>query len=141
MSSRVKRRYSTWPAPTSGWIPDEWKTYRRRENRAMSKVKRRRERQEREKQEHDDAVERTVSDFKPERPIELSKFIQGATEDEPGLFCEAHIDRVKDPEDGEWRSRRVLTLYLTKNWRNGVTSGEPRGEGLYFYSRQGEGGR
>lgn len=62
-----------------------------------------------------------VSDFKPERADELSKFIQAATENEPGLLCDSKVERLKDPEDGEWRSRRVLTLYITKR-RNGVTA-------------------
>ena len=61
------------------------------------------------------------SDFKLERPDELSKFIQGATVDEPGLLCETKMERLKDPDNGEWRGRRVLTLYLTKR-RNGVTA-------------------
>jgi hypothetical protein len=56
------------------------------------------------------------SDFKPERPDELSKFIQSATDDEPGLSCESETERFKDAE-GEWKSRRVLWLTL----RNGVT--------------------
>jgi hypothetical protein len=65
--------------------------------------------------------EQLASDFKPERADELSKFIQAATVDEPGLLCDAHMERLKDPVDGEWRSRRVLTLYLAKR-RNGVTA-------------------
>jgi hypothetical protein len=62
-----------------------------------------------------------VSVFKPERPAELSKFIQAAAEEEPGLLCESNMERLK--EDGEWKSRRVLTLYVTlEKRRNGVTA-------------------
>jgi hypothetical protein len=57
------------------------------------------------------------SEFRPERPDELSKFIQSATEDERGLLCESKVERFKDKE-GEWRSRRVLQLTL----HNGVTA-------------------
>jgi hypothetical protein len=48
------------------------------------------------------------SNFKPERPDELSRFIQAAAKDEPELSCESKTERFKD--DGEWKSRRVLTL-------------------------------
>jgi hypothetical protein len=124
MSSRVKRRYSTWPAPTSGWIPDEWKTYRRREYRAMSKEERRRERQEREKQEHDDAVERTVSDRKLERADELTK----------RLKVIAHRTRTIQFGSGNFKkdgqSRRFVELSL-RNGVNGVNpekGGKPGGQ-------------
>ena len=61
--------------------------------------------------------------FKPQRPDELSKFIQGAAEEESGLLCESNMERLKDPEDGEWKSRRVLTLYVPlEKRRNGVTA-------------------
>jgi hypothetical protein len=64
--------------------------------------------------------EQLDSSFKPERPDELSKFIQEGWEEQLGLLCEAHTDRYKN-EKGEWKSRRELTLYLTQ-WRNGVTA-------------------
>jgi hypothetical protein len=62
-----------------------------------------------------------TSDFKPDRADELSKFIQAAAQDEPGLLCESNTERFKDPGDDEWKSRRVLTLYVDRR-RNGVTA-------------------
>jgi hypothetical protein len=59
-----------------------------------------------------------VSGLKPARADELSKFIQAAAEEEPGLLCETNTERFKDPESGEWKSRRVLSLYR----QNGVTA-------------------
>jgi hypothetical protein len=62
-----------------------------------------------------------TSDFKPARADELSKFIQSASEEQPGLLCESKTERFKDSENGDWKSKRVLTLYVSK-WRNGVTA-------------------
>jgi len=61
--------------------------------------------------------ERLVSDFKPNRPDELSKFVKAGAEEEPGLLCEDGTERFKD-EQGDWKSRRVLRLTL----QNGVTA-------------------
>ena len=63
------------------------------------------------------------SDHKPKRPDELSRFIKEAAEDEEGFIYQSEMDRFKDEESGEWKSQRVLTLYLVK-WRNGVTREE-----------------
>jgi hypothetical protein len=51
--------------------------------------------------------------YKPERPDELSKFIQEGDKEEFGLLCDAGTDRFKDA-DGNWKSRGVLTLYLSR---------------------------
>ena len=51
------------------------------------------------------------SPHKPERPEELSKFIKEAADDEEGFTYSADIDRFKDKESGEWKSRRIVTLY------------------------------
>ncbi len=64
--------------------------------------------------------ERVVSDFKPKRPDELSKFLRDAAEEEAGFSYESETERFKD-EAGEWKSRRVLTLSIV-NRRNGVTA-------------------
>lgn len=63
--------------------------------------------------------EQLVSDFKPERANELSKFIKQEAEREGGLLYSAETERYKD-ERGEWKSKRVLTLY--RGCRNVVTS-------------------
>jgi hypothetical protein len=61
--------------------------------------------------------ESLASDFKPDRPDELSKFLKDAAEEEEGFLYESETERYKD-EAGEWRSRRVLTLSV----ENGVTA-------------------
>ncbi len=58
------------------------------------------------------------SSHKPKRPDELSRFIKEAAEDEERFIYQSETERFKDEETGEWKSRRVLTLYL----RNGVTA-------------------
>jgi hypothetical protein len=50
------------------------------------------------------------SPHKPERADELSRFIKEAAEDEEGFTYASETERYKD-EDGEWKSKRVLTLY------------------------------
>jgi hypothetical protein len=55
--------------------------------------------------------EELTSNYKPERPEELSKFLKDAGENGSGLAYESEMERFKD-ESGEWRSRRVLTLYI-----------------------------
>lgn len=55
---------------------------------------------------------------KPKRPDELSRFIKEAAEDEEDFTYQSETDRFKDEETGEWKSRRVLTLYKG----NGVTA-------------------
>ncbi len=60
-----------------------------------------------------------VSDFKPDRPDELSKFLKDAAEHESNFYYANKTERFKD-EDGEWKSRRVLTLSV-ENRRNGAT--------------------
>jgi hypothetical protein len=52
------------------------------------------------------------SDHKPERADELSKFIKEAAEDEEGFIHASETERYKDEDSGEWKSRRVLTLYI-----------------------------
>jgi hypothetical protein len=64
--------------------------------------------------------EQLVSDFKPERPNELSKFIKQETEREGELLYSADTERYKD-ESGEWKSKRIITLYRESR-RNVVTS-------------------
>ncbi len=64
-----------------------------------------------------DLHDQLVSDFKPERPDELSRFIKDAAEREPGFSYENETERFKG-ENGEWKSRRVLTLSIEK----GVTA-------------------
>jgi hypothetical protein len=51
------------------------------------------------------------STYKPERPEELSKFIKEAAEDEQGFTYNSETERYKDEVSGEWKSRRVITLY------------------------------
>jgi putative DNA primase/helicase len=51
------------------------------------------------------------SDLKPERPDELSRFVKEAAEDEEAFTYQSETERFKDEESGEWKSRRVLTLY------------------------------
>ena len=51
-----------------------------------------------------------VSDFKPERANELSKFIKQECEQEGELLYTAETERYKH-ENGEWKSKRVITLY------------------------------
>jgi hypothetical protein len=51
------------------------------------------------------------SNYKPQRPEELSKFIQQAAKDEEGFTYDSKIDRYKDEASGEWKSRREITLY------------------------------
>jgi len=58
------------------------------------------------------------STHKPKRPDELSRFLKEAAEDEEGFTYQQETERYKDEETGQWKSRRVLTLYL----RNGVTA-------------------
>jgi hypothetical protein len=58
------------------------------------------------------------SSHKPERPDELSRFIKEAAEDEEHFIYQSEIDRFKDKETGEWKSKRVLTLLRQK----GVTA-------------------
>lgn len=58
------------------------------------------------------------SSHKPQRPDELSRFIKEAAQDEEGFTYQSETDRFKDEESGEWKSRRVLTLYRG----NGVTA-------------------
>src|SRR5215208_4488665 len=53
------------------------------------------------------------SNYKPDRPNELSKFLKEAAEYEPGFSYESETERFKGDE-GEWKSRRVLTLYIGK---------------------------
>jgi hypothetical protein len=48
---------------------------------------------------------------KPNRPEELSKFIKEAAEDEESFTYHSETKRTKN-EDGEWESRRVLTLTI-----------------------------
>lgn len=64
--------------------------------------------------------EQLVSEHKPERPDELSRFLKDASEGGSGLVYEPDTERFKDGA-GKWRSRRVLTLSI-KNRRNGVTA-------------------
>src|SRR5919107_3432003 len=56
-----------------------------------------------------DLHEQLVSGFKPGRPDELSKFLKDAAEHVPDFIYESETERFKDAE-GEWKSRRVLTL-------------------------------
>jgi hypothetical protein len=56
-----------------------------------------------------DLHEQLISNYKPDRPNELSKFLKEAAEYEPGFSYESETDRFKGDE-GEWKSRRVLTL-------------------------------
>jgi hypothetical protein len=51
--------------------------------------------------------------YKPGRENELSKFIQDGWEKEFGLLCKTGMDRYKD-EEGNWKSKRVLELYLPR---------------------------
>ena len=58
--------------------------------------------------------EQLESPYKTERPDELSKFVQEeGYQEEFGLLCTTEVDRFKD-EDGNWKSQRVLTLYLPR---------------------------
>jgi hypothetical protein len=50
------------------------------------------------------------SPHKPERAHELSRFIKEAAENEEGFTYDSETERYKG-EDGEWKSKRVLTLY------------------------------
>jgi putative DNA primase/helicase len=52
------------------------------------------------------------SPYKPKRENELSKFIPEGWDEESGLLCEKGQESYKDEEDGKWKARRVLTLYL-----------------------------
>ena len=61
--------------------------------------------------------EEFVSEVKPERADELSKFLKDAAEDDRRLFYKSETERLKD-ENGKWESRRVLTLSIG----NGVTA-------------------
>jgi len=58
-----------------------------------------------------------TSEFKPERPDELSKFLKDAAEVDRALGYKSETERFKD-ENGEWESRRTLTLSI----ENGVTA-------------------
>jgi hypothetical protein len=60
-----------------------------------------------------DLHEQLVSNYKPDRPNELSKFLKEAAEYEPGFSYESETERFKGDE-GEWKSRRVLTLSVGK---------------------------
>jgi hypothetical protein len=53
------------------------------------------------------------SNYKPDRPNELSKFLKEAAEYEPGISYESETERFKGDE-GEWKSRRLLTLLVGK---------------------------
>jgi hypothetical protein len=64
--------------------------------------------------------EELTSEYKPERPDELSKFLKDASESGSGLGYESGPERFKD-DYGEWRTRRVLSLFI-ENRRNGVTA-------------------
>jgi len=66
-----------------------------------------------------DLHEELISEYKPDRPDELSKFLKEAAEYEPGFSYESDTERYKG-DVGEWKSRRVLTLSVGKR-RNGVT--------------------
>jgi Protein of unknown function (DUF3987) len=57
------------------------------------------------------------SNLKPERAEELSKFLKEAAEDEEGFIYQSESVNEKDEESGEWKTRRVLTLFI----RNAVT--------------------
>jgi hypothetical protein len=52
------------------------------------------------------------SAYKPSRPDELSKFLQETAQKHPKLIVESDFERWKDKETGEWKGRRVLSLYL-----------------------------
>lgn len=67
-----------------------------------------------------DLQKQLVSDFKPDRPDELSKFLKEAAEDGAGVWYESSTERFKD-EAGNWKSRRLLKLSV-ENCRNGVTA-------------------
>jgi len=54
-----------------------------------------------------------ISNYKPDRPNEVSKFLKEAAEYEPGFSYESETERYKG-EEGEWKSRRVLTLSVGK---------------------------
>ena len=60
-----------------------------------------------------DLHEQLISNYKTDRPNELSKFLKEAAEYEPGFFYESETERFKGDE-GEWKSRRVLTLSVGK---------------------------
>ncbi len=68
--------------------------------------------------------EQLVSEHKPERPNELSRFLKDAFEDGSGLVYEGSKQSFKDGA-GRWRSRRVLTLSIEK--RRNVGMSECRG--------------
>jgi putative DNA primase/helicase len=51
------------------------------------------------------------SNYKPERPAELSRFIKDAAEDEESFTYNSETQRYKDEASGEWKSKRVITLY------------------------------
>jgi hypothetical protein len=51
------------------------------------------------------------SAYKPERPDELSRFIKDAAEDEESFTYNSETQRYKDEASGEWKSKRVITLY------------------------------
>lgn len=55
--------------------------------------------------------EQLVSDFKPERPDELSRILKQAAEDGGELLYSAERERYKD-DSGAWKTKRVLTLYI-----------------------------
>ena len=57
--------------------------------------------------------EQLVSNYKPARPNELSRFLKEAAEYEPNFSYESETERFKGDE-GEWKSRRLLTLYIGK---------------------------
>jgi putative DNA primase/helicase len=60
-----------------------------------------------------DLHEQLISNYKPDRPNELSKFLKEAAEYEPGFSYESEMERFKGNE-GEWKSRRVLMLSVGK---------------------------
>ena len=49
---------------------------------------------------------------KPNRPDELSKFVKEAAQDEEAFTYQSKMERIKNPQTGEWESQRVLTLSL-----------------------------
>ena len=61
-----------------------------------------------------------VSDYKPRRPDELSKFIKEASEGGSRLAHESYSERFKDEGD-KWKTQRMLRLTI-ENRRNGVTA-------------------
>jgi hypothetical protein len=57
--------------------------------------------------------EELISEYKPDRADELSKFLKEAAGYETGFSYESDTERFKD-EEGGWKSRRVLRLSVGK---------------------------